>query len=86
MLADREVLDFTYSYGEAMLPADAHCHEKGCSPSAREFAEGSEAMLKADALLGFGAIDMRNDDEPWLVRPSDRLCSELGWRSSNWAR
>jgi len=39
--------------------------------------------MNADAsLLGFGAIDMRKDDEPWLVGSPDRLRSELGWQPS----
>jgi nucleoside-diphosphate-sugar epimerase len=32
------------------------------------------------SLLGFGAIDMRKDDEPWLVGSPDLLRAELGWR------
>ena len=34
------------------------------------------------ALLGFGAIDMRKDDEPWLVGSPDLLRAELGWQPS----
>ena len=39
--------------------------------------------MNADAsLLGFGALAIRNDDEPWFVGSPDRLRSELGWRPS----
>jgi nucleoside-diphosphate-sugar epimerase len=34
------------------------------------------------SLLGFGAIAMRKDDEPWLVGSPDRLRSELEWQPS----
>ena len=78
--AGTQVLDFVYidDVVEAMLRADAHCREKGGVAtwnvatgrphSVQEFAEQVAAAMNADAsLLGFGAIAMRKDDEPWLV-------------------
>ena len=39
--------------------------------------------MNADvSLLGFGAIAMRKDDEPWLVGSPDLLRAELGWQPS----
>jgi nucleoside-diphosphate-sugar epimerase len=91
--AGTQVLDFVYidDVVEAMLRADAHCRDKGGmatwnvatgrAHSVREFAEQVAAAMNADAsLLGFGAIAMRKDDEPWLVGSPDRLRAELGWR------
>jgi nucleoside-diphosphate-sugar epimerase len=88
-----QVLDFVYidDVVEAMLRADAHCCERGGiatwnvatgrAHSVREFAEHVAAAMNADAsLLGFGAIAMRKDDEPWLVGSPDLLRSELGWQ------
>jgi nucleoside-diphosphate-sugar epimerase len=88
-----QVLDFVYidDVVEAMLRADAHCRERGGiatwnvatgrAHSVREFAEQVAAAINADAsLLGFGAIAMRKDDEPWLVGSPDLLRSELGWQ------
>jgi nucleoside-diphosphate-sugar epimerase len=47
----------------------------------REFAETVARAMDADvSLLGFGAIEMRKDDEPWFVGSSDLLRSELGWQ------
>jgi nucleoside-diphosphate-sugar epimerase len=93
--AGTQVLDFVYidDVIEAMVRADAHCREKGGiaawnvatgrAHSVREFAEQVAAAMNADAsLLGFGAVAMRNDDEPWLVGSPDRLRSELGWQPS----
>ena len=93
--AGTQVIDFLYidDAVEAMLRADAHCRERGGiatwnvatgrAHSVREFAERVAAAMKADAsLLGFGAIDMRKDDEPWLVGSPDLLRSELGWQPS----
>jgi nucleoside-diphosphate-sugar epimerase len=93
--AGTQILDFIYvdDIVEAMLRADAHCREKGGiatwnvatgrGHSVREFAERVAHAMQADAsLLGFGAIDMRRDDEPWLVGSPDLLRSELGWQPS----
>jgi nucleoside-diphosphate-sugar epimerase len=93
--AGTQVLDFVYidDVVEAMLRADAHCREKGGVStwnvatgrphSVQEFAEQVAAAMNADAsLLGFGAIAMRKDDEPWLVGAPDLLRSELGWQPS----
>ena len=93
--AGTQVLDFVYidDVVETMLRTDAHCREKGGiatwnvatgrAHSVREFAEHVAAAMNADAsLLGFGAIDMRKDDEPWLVGSPDLLRSELGWQPS----
>ena len=93
--AGTQVLDFVYidDVIEAMVRADAHCREKGginawnvatCrAHSVREFAEQVAAAMNANAsLLEFGAIAMRDDDEPWLVGSPDRLSSELGWQPS----
>jgi nucleoside-diphosphate-sugar epimerase len=90
-----QVLDFLYidDVVEAMLRADAHCREKGGiatwnvatgrAHSVREFAEHVAAAMNADAsLLGFGAIAMRKDDEPWLVGSPELLRSALGWQPS----
>ena len=93
--AGTQVLDFVHidDVIEAMLRADAHCREKGGVAtwnvttgrphSVREFAEQVASAMQADAsLLGFGAIAMRKDDEPWLVGSPDLLRSELGWQPS----
>jgi nucleoside-diphosphate-sugar epimerase len=93
--AGTQVLDFVYidDVIEAMLRADAHCSEKGGIAtwnvatgrphSVREFAERVAAAMNADpSLLGFGTIDMRKDDEPWLVGSPDLLRAELGWQPS----
>jgi nucleoside-diphosphate-sugar epimerase len=93
--AGTQVLDFVYidDVVEAMLRADVHCRERGGvatwnvatgrAHSVREFAERVAVAMKADAsLLGFGAIDMRKDDEPWLVGSPDLLRSQLGWQPS----
>ncbi|MEH2591183.1 NAD-dependent epimerase/dehydratase family protein [Bradyrhizobium sp. AZCC 1721] len=90
-----QILDFVYinDVVEALLRADAHCREQGGiatwnvatgrGHSVREFAERVAAAMHADAsLLGFGAIDMRKDDEPWLVGSPYLLRSELGWQPS----
>lgn len=93
--AGTQILDFVYvdDVVEAMLRADAHCREKGGAAtwnvatgrghSVREFAEHVTGAMQVDAsLLGFGAIAMRKDDEPWLVGSPDLLRSELGWQPS----
>lgn len=93
--AGTQVLDFVYidDVIEAMLRADTHCREKGGiatwnvatgrAQSVREFAECVAAAMNADpSLLAFGAIDMRKDDEPWLVGSPRLLHSELGWQPS----
>jgi nucleoside-diphosphate-sugar epimerase len=93
--AGTQVLDFVYidDVVEAMLRADAHCRERGGvatwnvatgrAHSVREFAERVAAAMNVDAsLLGFGTIDMRKDDVPWLVGSPDLLRSQLGWRPS----
>ena len=93
--AGTQVLDFVYidDVIEAMLRADAHCNERGGAAtwnvatgrghSVREFAEHVAIAMNADAsLLGFGAIDLRRDDEPWLVGSPELLRSELGWQPS----
>jgi nucleoside-diphosphate-sugar epimerase len=91
--AGTQVLDFVYidDVIEAMLRAETHCREKGGiatwnvatgrAHSVRQFAERVAVAMNADqSLLGFGAIDMRKDDEPWLVGSLDLLRSELGWQ------
>lgn len=93
--AGTQVLDFVHidDVVEAMIRADAHCLEEGGVAiwnvangrprSVREFAEQVAAAMNADAsLLAFGAIAMREDDEPWLVGAPDLLRSELGWQPS----
>ena len=93
--AGTQVLDFIYidDVVEAMLRADMHCRETGGiatwnvatgrAHSVRDFAERVAAAMNADpSLLGFGAIEMRKDDEPWLVGSADLLRSELGWQPS----
>ncbi len=93
--AGTQVLDFVYidDVIEAMVRADAHCRDKGGiatwnvatgrAHSVREFAGQVAAAMNADtSLLDFGAVAMRNDDEPWLVGSPDRLRSELGWQPS----
>lgn len=93
--AGTQVLDFVHvdDVVEAMLRADAHGRETGGiatwnvatgrGHSVREFAEHVAAAMKADtSLLGFGAIAMRKDDEPWLVGSPDLLRAELGWQPS----
>jgi nucleoside-diphosphate-sugar epimerase len=93
--AGTQVLDFVYidDVVEAMLRADTHCLQTGSTAtwnvatgrahSVREFAERVAAAMEVDpALLGFGAIGMRKDDEPWLVGSPDLLRSELGWQPS----
>jgi nucleoside-diphosphate-sugar epimerase len=93
--AGTQMLDFVYidDVVEAMLRADAHCRERGAvstwnvatglGHSVREFAETVARAMDADpSLLGFGAIAMRKDDEPWLVGSSDLLRAELGWQPS----
>jgi nucleoside-diphosphate-sugar epimerase len=93
--AGTQVLDFVYidDVVEAMLRSDAHCRDKGGiatwnvatgdAHSVRDFVERVAAAMNAGPeLLGFGAIPMRNDDEPWLVGSPDLLRSELGWQPS----
>jgi len=93
--AGTQVLDFVYidDVVEAMLRADVHCSEKGGiatwnvatgrANSVREFCESIAAAMKvSSSLLGFGAIDVRKDDEPFLVGSPELLCSELGWHPS----
>lgn len=93
--AGTQVLDFVYvdDVIEALLRADTHSGEKGGiatwnvatgrAHSVREFAERVATAMRADpSLLGFGAIDMRKDDEPWLVGSPRLLQSELGWQPS----
>ena len=88
-----QVLDFVYidDVIEAMLRADANARGKGGvatwnvatgqGHSVREFAETVARAMDADvSLLGFGAIEMRKDDEPWFVGSSDLLRNELGWQ------
>ena len=93
--AGTQVLDFVYidDVIEAMLRADADAREKGGiavwnvatgrGHSVREFAVTVARAMDADlSLLGFGAIALRKDDEPWLVGSPDLLRSELGWQPS----
>jgi nucleoside-diphosphate-sugar epimerase len=93
--AGTQILDFVYidDVVEAILRADAHCQQKGDvatwnvatgrAHSVREFAECVAAAMNVDqSLLGFGAIDMRKDDEPWLVGSPDLLRSALDWQPS----
>jgi nucleoside-diphosphate-sugar epimerase len=93
--AGTQVLDFVYvdDVVEAMLRAAAHCREKGGTAtwnvasgqghSVRDFAERVATAMNADpSMLGFGAIAMRRDDEPWLVGSPDLLSAELGWQPS----
>jgi nucleoside-diphosphate-sugar epimerase len=93
--AGTQVLDFVYidDVVEAMLRADAHGRESGGiatwnvatgrAHSVQEFAERVARAMNVDAsLLAFGAIDMRKDDEPWLVGSPDLLRAELGWQPS----
>jgi nucleoside-diphosphate-sugar epimerase len=95
MSAGTQVLDFVYidDVVEAMLRADAHGRKTGGiatwnvatgrAHSVREFAEQVASAMNADpSLLGFGAIAMRRDDEPWLVGSPDLLRSRLGWQPS----
>jgi nucleoside-diphosphate-sugar epimerase len=95
--AGTQVLDFVYidDVVEAMLRADVHCSARGGiatwnvatgrAHSVRDFAERVAAEMNVDgSLLGFGAIDMRKDDEPWLVGSPDLLRSQLGWQPSIW--
>jgi len=90
-----QILDFVYidDVIEALIRADAHCRDKGGTAtwnvatgrghSVREFAESVAQAMDADpAMLGFGAIDMRKDDEPWLVGCPDLIRKELGWQPS----
>jgi nucleoside-diphosphate-sugar epimerase len=93
--AGTQVLDFVYidDVVEAMLRADAHCRERGGvatwnvatgrAHSVREFAEHVAEAMNADvSLLGFGAVAVRGDDEPWLVGAPDLLRAELDWQPS----
>jgi nucleoside-diphosphate-sugar epimerase len=93
--AGTQVLDFVYigDIIEALMRADAHSRDTGGAAtwnvatgyghSVREFAESVARAMHADfSLLGFGAIGMRKDDEPWLVGATDLLRSELGWHPS----
>lgn len=93
--AGTQVLDFVHidDVIEAILRSASHCREKGGvatwnvatgqGHSVREFAEQVATAMNADAsLLGFGAIEMRKDDEQWLVGSPDLLRSELGWQPS----
>jgi nucleoside-diphosphate-sugar epimerase len=93
--AGTQVLDFVYidDAVDAMVRSDAHCRERGGvatwnvatgrAHSVREFAERVAAAMEADgSLLGFGAIEMRKDDEPWLVGSPDLLHSALCWQPS----
>ena len=93
--AGTQVLDFVYidDVVEAMLRADAHCRKQGGTAtwnvatgrphSVREFAEQVAVAMNVDAtLIGFGAIAMRKDDEPWLVGSPDLLRAEPGWQPS----
>jgi nucleoside-diphosphate-sugar epimerase len=91
--AGTQIMDFVHidDIVEALIRADAHCRGKGGAAtwnvatgrghSVREFAESVARAMQADAsLLGFGAIAMRKDDEPWLVGAPDLLRGELGWQ------
>ena len=93
--AGTQVMDFVYidDIVEALLRADTHCRDEGGTAtwnvatgrgrSVREFAESVARAMRADfSLLGFGAIGMRKDDEPWLVGSPDLLRAELGWQPS----
>ena len=93
--AGTQVMDFVYidDIIEALIRTDAHCRAKGGAAawnvatgrghSVREFAESVARAMHADvSLLGFGAIAMRKDDEPWLVGAPDLLRAELGWQPS----
>jgi nucleoside-diphosphate-sugar epimerase len=93
--AGTQVLDFVYidDIVEAMLRADAHCRHKGGTAtwnvatgqghSVRQFSETVAREMDADlALLDFGAIAMRKDDESWVVGSPDLLRAELGWQPS----
>lgn len=93
MSAGTQVLDFVYidDVVEAMMRANAHCAAKGGvatwnvatgrGHSVREFAESVARAMDADvSLLGFGAIGMRGDDEPWVVGSPDLLRAQLGWQ------
>lgn len=90
-----QILDFVYidDVIEALVRADQHClHHRGAAVwnvatgrghSVRQFAEQVASAMKADpALLAFGAIAMRKDDEPCLVGAPDLLRSDLGWQPS----
>jgi nucleoside-diphosphate-sugar epimerase len=90
-----QILDFVYvsDIVEAMVRADRHAEAKGGTAtwnvatgrqhSVREFAECVARAMHVDlSLLEFGAIEMRKDDEPWLVGSPDLLESELGWKPS----
>ena len=93
--AGTQVLDFVYidDVIEALARADDHCRDKGGTAtwnvatgrghSVREFAESVAQAMNADpSMLGFGAIDMRKDDEPWLVGCPDSIRQALGWQPS----
>lgn len=93
--AGTQVMDFVHidDVVEALLRADGHCRQKkgvatwnvatGRGHSVRQFSESVARAMNADrALLNFGAIAMRRDDEPWLVGSSALLRAELGWQPS----
>jgi nucleoside-diphosphate-sugar epimerase len=95
MSAGTQVLDFVHvdDVVEAMVRSDVHGRERGGvatwnvatgkGHSVQEFALSVALALNADtSLLGFGAIDMRKDDEPWFVGSLDRLRGQLGWQPS----
>jgi len=93
--AGTQVLDFVYidDVIEALIRGDRHCRDKGGAAtwnvasgrghSVREFSASVARAMHADvSLLGFGAIGMRKDDEPWLVGATELLHAELGWHPS----
>lgn len=88
-----QILDFVYidDVVEAMLRAEVHGQDEGGiatwnvatgrANSVREFAERVAAAMGAEPdLLGFGAISMRKDDEPYLVGSPDLLRAALDWQ------
>lgn len=90
-----QILDFVYvdDIVEALIRADRHIRDHGAVTtwnvatgrgySVRDFAEMVAAAMRVDpALLGFGEISMRKDDEPWLVGDPRLMHEELGWSPS----
>lgn len=53
----------------------------GVGHSVRDFALlAAQFVCASGELLGFGDLEMRSDDVPWLVGNGDRMASALGWR------
>jgi len=53
----------------------------GIGHSVRDFALAVAAVMGARReLLGFGDLELRADDVPWLVGNGERIAADLGWR------